>query len=46
MSDALMPLKMVIAAIWHKFIDVLIDLTQLEKLEKQIKMTLKLELVE
>lgn len=45
MSDALMSHNMAIAAIWHKLIDVWIDLVQLEKLEEQIQMTFKLELV-
>ena len=45
MLDALMSRKMVIAAIWHKLIDVWIDFAQLKKLEEQIKMILKLELV-
>ena len=45
MSDTLMPRKMAIVAIWHNLIDIWIDLSQLEKLVKQIEMTLKLELV-
>ena len=45
MSDYLPPRKMVIAAIWHKLIDIWINLAQLKKLEEQIEMTLKLGLV-
>ena len=45
MSDTLMPRKMAIAAIWHKLIDVCIDLAQFKKLEEQIEITLKLGLV-